>query len=156
MSLLNNKNNEVFGLTSPLLTTADGKKMGKTASGAIWLDEELSPVFEYFQYFRNTHDGDVIKFLKLFTDLSLNEITNLEKLEGQEINKAKEILAFETTKICHGQEKAENTLKKAREIFISKNNNAFEEKEIKLKRTIPKIPITPKLLTFIPRVLDVK
>ncbi len=123
---------EAFGLTSALLTTADGKKMGKTADGAVWLDETMLPPFEYFQYFRNTHDADVGKFLKLFTDLELSEIENLERLQDQEINKAKEILAFEATKICHGEKVAGEVLQKAREIFISKNSGAFEEKEISL------------------------
>jgi tyrosyl-tRNA synthetase len=125
-------NKETFGLTSPLLTTADGKKMGKTSDGAVWLDSEMLPVFDYFQYFRNTHDADVGKFLKLFTDLSLEEIAELEKLKDQEINKAKEILAFEATKICHGFDAANQALQKAREIFVSKNSAAFEEKEIAL------------------------
>ncbi len=127
-----NEAREVFGLTSPLLTTSDGKKMGKTADGAVWLDADLLSPFDYFQYFRNTHDADVGKFLRLFTDLDLEEISKLEALKDQEINKAKEILAFETTKICHGQKAADEALQKAREIFISKNSAAFEEKNIAL------------------------
>jgi tyrosyl-tRNA synthetase len=123
---------EAFGLTSPLLTTADGKKMGKTADGAVWLNSEMLTPFDYFQYFRNTHDADVGKFLRLFTDLELLEIEKLEKLKDQEINQAKEILAFEATKICHGENAANQALQKAREIFISKNSAAFEEKEISL------------------------
>ena len=123
---------EVFGLTSPLLTTADGKKMGKSSDGAVWLDGEMLSPFDYFQYFRNTHDADVGKFLRLFTDLNLEEIANLEKLRDSEINKAKEVLAFETTKICHGLKAAEDALNKAHEIFISKNSEAFEEKEVSL------------------------
>ncbi len=123
---------DAFGLTSPLLTTADGKKMGKTADGAVWLDETMLTPFDYFQYFRNTHDADVGKFLKLFTDLSLEEIAELEKLKDQEINKAKEILAFEAVKICHGEKAANEVLQKAREIFVAKNSAAFEEKEISL------------------------
>lgn len=126
------ENKDVFGLTSPLLTTADGKKMGKTADGAVWLDADMLSPFDYFQYFRNTHDADVGKFLRLFTDLDLEEIRALEKLHDQEINKAKEILAFEATKICHGEKIADEVLQKAREIFISKNAAAFEEKEISL------------------------
>ena len=122
----------VFGLTSPLLTTADGKKMGKTADGAVWLDANMLAPFDYFQYFRNTHDADVVKFLKLFTDLSLEKIAELEKLKDQEINKAKEILAFEVTKICHGEKTAQEVLQKAREIFIAKNSTAYEEKEISI------------------------
>ncbi len=120
---------EAFGLTSPLLTTADGKKMGKTAEGAVWLDESMLAPFDYFQYFRNTHDADVEKFLKLFTDLEISEI---EKLRDSNINSAKEILAFEATKICHGEKIAAEVLQKAREIFVAKNSAAFEEKEISL------------------------
>lgn len=123
---------EAFGLTSPLLTTADGKKMGKTADGAVWLDETMLSAFDYFQYFRNTHDADVGKFLRLFTDLEISEIENLEKLKDQEINKAKEILAFEAVKICHGKKAADEALQKAREIFLSKNSAAYELKEISL------------------------
>lgn len=119
-----------FGLTSPLLTTADNKKMGKSADGAVWLDSALLSPFDYFQYFRNTHDADVIKFLKLFTDLEISQINELARLQDHEINKAKEILAFEATKICHGIEAANQALQKAREIFINKNNTAFEIFEI--------------------------
>ena len=124
------KSHEIFGLTTNLLTTSDGKKMGKTASGAIWLDEKLLDPYEYFQYFRNSNDLDVIKFLKLFTDLDLLEIAKYENLYGQELNPIKEILAFETTKICHGKEIAENILQKSREIFLNKNAQAFEKKII--------------------------
>ncbi len=130
---LSSKQSEAFGLTSSLLTTFDGKKMGKTADGAVWLDDSMLPVFDYFQYFRNSHDGDVVKFLKLFTDLPLEEIKKLENLQGQEINKVKEILAFEATKICHGEEVANQVLKKAREIFLQKNIEAFEEKIIAIE-----------------------
>jgi tyrosyl-tRNA synthetase len=119
--------NNTFGLTSPLLTTADGKKMGKTAEGAVWLDESMLSPFDYFQYFRNSHDADVEKFLKLFTDLEISEI---EKLRDSNINSAKEILAFEATKICHGEKIATEVLQKAREIFVAKNSAAFEEKEV--------------------------
>lgn len=118
---------EAFGLTTPLLTTADGKKMGKTANGAVWLSENDLPAFEYFQFFRNTHDDDVIKFLKLFTDLELAQIAKYSHLSGQELNQAKEILAFEATKICHGENTANNCLQKARQIFLQKNSEAFEE-----------------------------
>jgi tyrosyl-tRNA synthetase len=121
---------ESFGLTSNLLTTADGKKMGKTADGAVWLDETMLSPFDYFQYFRNTHDLDVGKFLRLFTDLEISEIKKLEKLPDQQINAAKEILAFEAVKICHGEEIAQEVLQKAREIFAAKNADAFEKKEI--------------------------
>ncbi len=127
-----NKSREVFGLTSPLLTTADGKKMGKSADGAVWLDAKMLSPFDYFQYFRNTHDKDVGKFLRLFTDLEIAEIENLEKLKDQEINKAKEVLAFEVVKICHGENVANEVLQKAREIFVAKSSAAFEIKEVSL------------------------
>ena len=127
-----NKSREVFGLTSPLLTTADGKKMGKSADGAVWLDAKMLSPFDYFQYFRNTHDKDVGKFLRLFTDLEIAEIENLEKLKDQEINKAKEVLAFEVVKICHGENIANEVLQKAREIFVAKSSAAFEIKEVSL------------------------
>jgi len=132
---LENQKNQVYGLTTDLLTTADGKKMGKTADGAIWLDENMLSAYDYFQYFRNVDDRDVVRFLKLFTDLDLGEISELEKLQDQEINKAKEILAYETTKICHGQEAADKALERAKEIFISKNSQAYEEKKISLGKT---------------------
>jgi len=135
-NLLNSRNKEadeksnIFGLTSQLLTTSDGKKMGKTADGAVWLDSSMLSPYDYFQFFRNTHDADVIKFIKLFTDLEVGEIDNLSKFKDQEINKAKEILAYEATKICHGQEAANHALNKAREIFVAKTNNSFEIKKI--------------------------
>ncbi|MFZ9180402.1 MAG: tyrosine--tRNA ligase [Rickettsiales bacterium] len=121
------KRPEAFGLTTPLLTTCDGKKMGKTANGAVWLSIEDLSAFEYFQFFRNSHDDDVIKFLKLFTDLPLDEIAQFANLSGQDLNKVKEILAFETTKICHGENIANDCLNKARQIFLQKNSDAFEE-----------------------------
>lgn len=126
------KERDVFGLTSPLLTTADGKKMGKSADGAVWLDEEMLPAFDYFQYFRNCHDEDVGRFLRLFTELDLSEVKELENLQDQEINKAKERLAFEVVKICHGQEVADQVLQQAQEIFEKKNTAAFELKEVDL------------------------
>ncbi len=129
---IDGKEKDIFGLTSPLLTTADGKKMGKSADGAVWLDAKMLSPFDYFQYFRNTHDKDVGKFLRLFTDLEIAEIENLEKLKDQEINKAKEVLAFEVVKICHGENIANEVLQKAREIFVAKSSAAFEIKEVSL------------------------
>jgi tyrosyl-tRNA synthetase len=130
---INFKNNdkEVFGLTSPLLLNSEGKKMGKTADGAIWLDQDMLNPFEYFQYFRNVKDKDVVRFLLYFTDISNQEISKYKEVKGQELNKIKEILAFEATKICHGQDIAQNCLQKTQEIFLNKNENAF--KEIKIK-----------------------
>jgi len=97
---------EVFGVTTPLLTTADGAKMGKTAAGAVWLNEDALPGYDFWQYWRNTDDRDVGKFLRLFTDLPLNEIARLEALEGAEINQAKIVLANEVTRLCRGEEAA--------------------------------------------------
>ncbi|MFN7710409.1 MAG: tyrosine--tRNA ligase [Holosporales bacterium] len=95
---------EAFALTTPLLTTAAGAKMGKTASGAVWLDAELLAPFDYWQFWRNTHDADVGRFLRLFTELPLGEIARLEALEGADINEAKKILADEATRLLHGDE----------------------------------------------------
>ncbi len=97
---------EVFGVTTPLLTTADGAKMGKTAAGAVWLNEDALPSYDFWQYWRNADDRDVGKFLRLFTDLPLDEIARLEALEGSEINQAKVILANEITRLCRGEEAA--------------------------------------------------
>ncbi|MGL9758883.1 MAG: tyrosine--tRNA ligase [Wolbachia sp.] len=98
---------ELFGLTTPLLLNAQGKKMGKTESGAIWLDGSMLKPYDYWQYFRNVDDQDVGRFLRLLTDLSTDEIKKLESLKDQEINEAKKILATEVTKICHGDKEAE-------------------------------------------------
>ncbi|MEY4472911.1 MAG: hypothetical protein RL671_1215 [Pseudomonadota bacterium] len=97
---------EVFGVTTPLLTTADGAKMGKTAAGAVWLNEDALPGYDFWQYWRNTDDRDVGKFLRLFTDLPLEEIARLEALPGAEINQAKIVLANEVTRLCRGGEAA--------------------------------------------------
>ncbi len=98
---------EVYGLTTPLITTADGGKMGKTAKGAVWLNEDALPAYDYWQFWRNTQDADVGRFLRLFTDLPLDEIARLEALQGAEINEAKKILANESTAILHGREAAD-------------------------------------------------
>ena len=97
---------EVFGLTSPLITTASGAKMGKSAQGAIWLNKDKLPVWDFWQFWRNTEDGDVGRFLRLFTELPLDEIARLEALEGNEVNDAKIILANEATSLCHSKEEA--------------------------------------------------
>ncbi len=98
---------EVFGLTTPLITLADGGKMGKTAKGAVWLNEDSLPAYDYWQFWRNTQDADVGRFLRLFTDLPLEEIARLEALEGAEVNEAKKILANEATAMARGQDAAE-------------------------------------------------
>jgi tyrosyl-tRNA synthetase len=97
---------EAFGLTTPLLTTASGAKMGKTAAGAVWLSAEMLSPYDYWQYWRNTEDADVGRFLKLFTDLSMDEVAKLEALQGAEINEAKKVLADEATSMLHGREAA--------------------------------------------------
>jgi tyrosyl-tRNA synthetase len=107
----------VFGLTTPLLTKADGSKMGKSANGAIWLNSDKLSPYEFWQFWRNTLDADVGKFLKLFTELPVSECERLGSLEGQEINEAKVILANEVTKLCHGEEAAINSNKTARKVF---------------------------------------
>lgn len=96
----------LFGLTTPLITLADGGKMGKTASGAVWLNEDMLSSYDYWQFWRNTQDADVGKFLRLFTDIDLDEIARLEKLEGSEINQAKIILANAATEMAHSRESA--------------------------------------------------
>jgi tyrosyl-tRNA synthetase len=108
---------EVFGLTTPLLTTADGAKMGKTAAGAVWLNEDQLPAYDFWQYWRNCDDRDVGRFLRLFTDLPLEEIVRLEQLEGAEINDAKVILANEVTALCRGKDAAVTAEATARETF---------------------------------------
>ena len=108
---------DLYGLTSPLLTTASGAKMGKTADGAVWLNSDRFSPYEYWQYWRNTEDADVGRFLRLFTELALDEIARLEALEGAEINEAKAILATEATALCHGREAAEAAAETARRTF---------------------------------------
>ncbi len=97
---------ELYGATTPLLTTADGAKMGKTAAGAVWLNEDALPNYDFWQYWRNADDRDVGKFLRLFTDLPLDEVARLEALQGSEINAAKVVLANEVTKLCRGDDAA--------------------------------------------------
>jgi tyrosyl-tRNA synthetase len=108
---------QLYALTCPLLTTASGAKMGKTASGAIWLNEAQLPVYDYWQFWRNTEDADVERFLKLFTRLPLTEIAKLAALHGSEINEAKKILATEATALIHGRDKAEAAAETARKTF---------------------------------------
>ncbi len=109
--------NEVFGLTAALITTADGRKMGKTAQGAVWLTKEKLPTFDFWQFWRNTQDADVGKFLRLFTELPMSEIEKLEHLEGAEINEAKKILADEVTRLVHGLEAVDYARATAESLF---------------------------------------
>ncbi|OWY06838.1 MULTISPECIES: tyrosine--tRNA ligase [unclassified Thioclava] len=108
---------EIFGLTSPLLTTSDGRKMGKSASGAIWLNSDMLSPYEFWQFWRNTTDADVGRFLKLYTELPVEECERLGALEGSEINAAKVRLANEVTALCHGWEAAHAAEATAREVF---------------------------------------
>ena len=110
-------NSALFGVTSPLITTASGAKMGKTAAGAVWLNAERLSAYDYWQFWRNTEDADVGRFLKLFTEMPLSEIARLEKLEGSDINEAKIVLANEATALCHGQEAADAAAETARRVF---------------------------------------
>ena len=126
----------IFGLTTPLVTTASGEKMGKSASGAIWLNADRLSPYEFWQFWRNTEDGDVGKFLRLFTEISLEEIKKLELLEGSELNDAKKILASEVTKLCHGPIAAESAANTAQKIF----------EEGLLGEDLPSISITSKEL----------
>ena len=108
---------ELFGVTTPLITKADGSKMGKSVSGAVWLHEDQLSHHDYWQFWRNSDDRDVGKFMRLFTDIPLDEIARLEKLEGAEINEAKKILANEATALCRGREAAEQASETARKTF---------------------------------------
>jgi tyrosyl-tRNA synthetase len=125
-------NAQLFGLTSPLLTTSSGTKMGKTAAGAVWLNADLVSPYDYWQYWRNTEDGDVVRFLKLFTVLPLRDVGRLAALKGQEINEAKKVVATEATALVHGRAAAEQAAQTAR--------RTFEERA--LAETLPTIAVT--------------
>ncbi len=126
----------VFGLTTPLITTGSGAKMGKTARGAIWLTSDKLPPFDYWQFWRNTADGDVGRFMRLFTDLPLSEISRFEGLGGTEINEAKKVLATEVTALAHGRAAAEEAAEAAR--------HAFEQQDA--AASLPSIEIPPEPL----------
>lgn len=108
---------EVYGMTFTLLTTSEGKKMGKTEKGALWLDPNKTPPYDFYQYWRNIHDNDVIKCLKLLTFLPMSEIEELAKLKDQQINEAKKVLAYEVTKLIHGEEEAKKAQEAAEALF---------------------------------------
>ncbi|MBL6864798.1 MAG: tyrosine--tRNA ligase [Rhodospirillales bacterium] len=132
---------QLFGLTTPLMTSSSGAKMGKTAEGAIWLDNKLLPAYDFWQYWRNTEDEDIGKFLRLFTELPIKEIESLEKLKGANANEAKKVLANEVTKLCHGQDAATLSAKTAMETFegfgTSQDLPAFKIHKNKLQSGIP-------------------
>ena len=108
---------QVYGMTFTLLTTSEGKKMGKTAKGALWLDKDKCSPYDFYQYWVNVGDADVIKCLKLLTFIPMDEIRNMEKWEGAQLNKAKKILAYEVTKMVHGEEIANQVKAAAEEVF---------------------------------------
>ncbi|MBL8782751.1 MAG: tyrosine--tRNA ligase [Alphaproteobacteria bacterium] len=110
-------NVELFGLTSPLITTSSGAKMGKSVSGAVWLSADMLSPYDYWQYWRNVEDADVGRFLRIFTDLPLDEIARLEALKGAEMNDAKKVLANEATALCHGRAEAERAAETSRQTF---------------------------------------
>lgn len=121
---------DLFGLTTPLITTSSGAKMGKTADGAIWLDAEKTSPYDYYQFWRNTDDADVGRFLKLFTELPMDEISKLEQLQGSEINEAKKVLAFEATKLCHGEAEASKAADAATTAFEQGGTAGLPEVEL--------------------------
>ncbi len=131
------ENKQVYGMTFALLTTSDGKKMGKTAKGALWLDPEKTSPYEFYQYFRNVGDDDVIRCLKLITFVPMDEIRRLEKLSGQELNEAKRILAFEVTKLVHGEEEAKKAMETAEGLFgANKSAENMPTTEIELTEEV--------------------
>ncbi|MBE6822534.1 MAG: tyrosine--tRNA ligase [Ruminococcaceae bacterium] len=145
---------DVYGMTFALLTNSEGKKMGKTERGAVWLDPNKTSPFDFYQYWRNIGDADVIKCLKFLTFLPLEEIQELEKLEGGELNKAKEILAYEVTKSIHGEEEAKKAQEGARALFGAGTNtehmptteiseNDFTNGEIGLLDVLVKTKLVP-------------
>ena len=127
---------QLFALTSPLLTTSSGAKMGKSASGAVWLNADLLPVYDFWQYWRNTEDADVPRFLKLFTTLPMDEIARLSAIAGSELNEVKKILATEVTAILHGRTAAEQAAETARKTF----------EEGGLSENLPSIDVPPSEL----------
>lgn len=115
---------EVYGMTFTLLTTKEGKKMGKTEKGALWLDPEKTPPYEFFQYWRNVDDGDVVNCLKLLTFVPIEEIEEMEQFSGEQLNPVKERLAFELTKMVHGEAEAEKALSAAKSLFLHNADDA--------------------------------
>jgi tyrosyl-tRNA synthetase len=138
---------EMFALTTPLITTASGAKMGKSASGAVWLNGDMLSPYDYWQFWRNTHDADVGRFLRLFTDLPLDEVARLERLEGSEINDAKIRLANEATALCHGRAAAEAAAETARKTFVEgRFGDALPEIEVERARLASGWPLLSALV----------
>ena len=141
-------NNHVFGLTTPLITLASGAKMGKTESGAVWLDKNFLSPYDYWQFWRNIDDRDVLKFIKIFTDININEI---EKIKNENINELKILLANKATEMLHGEQMAKNSEETAKQTFadnlMGKNlpSISISEKELKEKMNIIDLIILSKL-----------
>jgi tyrosyl-tRNA synthetase len=135
---------QLFGVTTPLLTTADGKKMGKTETGAIWLNADQLGAYDFWQYWRNAHDADVGKFLRLFTDIPLDEVKRLESLQGSEINDAKKALADAVTAMLHGEAAAREAADTARRTF-EEGEAGFALPTLKV---VGQIGIVPALTTL--------
>tara|TARA_B100001123_G_scaffold259575_1_gene289232 strand:+ start:41 stop:721 length:681 start_codon:yes stop_codon:yes gene_type:complete len=133
---------EAFGWTYPLLTTSSGKKMGKTEKGAVWLDPKRTSSFEYYQYWINTEDDDVERFLSLFTFLPMNEIRELGRLSGADIREAKQRLAFETTAIVHGSENAHQAQQAAESLFSESKSVAVQDNS-----NVPSTVIDPERIS---------
>ena len=144
VSASSSKSEELYGLTSPLITNSNGGKMGKTEKGAIWLDPELLSPWEYWQFWRNTTDQDVSKFLKLFTEIDIGEINKLEKLAGEEINEAKKVLATEATALLHGRQSAEKSENTGKHLFEKIGDENF----------LPKVYIDYEILNKKISILD--
>ncbi len=144
---------DAYAMTINLLLNSEGKKMGKTQKGAVWLDPKKTTPFEFFQYWRNVDDSDVIKCIKMLTFLPLEEIEKMESWEGSQLNQAKEILAFELTKLVHGEEEADKALKAAKELFSSGNaanmptvqlsDDDFEDNTIGILNLLSKSGLVP-------------
>jgi tyrosyl-tRNA synthetase len=141
-------NNHVYGLTTPLITLASGAKMGKTVSGAVWLDKKLLSPYDYWQFWRNIDDRDVLKFIKIFTDIDLNEI---EKIENNDINELKILLANKATEMLHGKQEAKNSEETAKKTFSDNSLGEnlptvlISEKEIEERVTLMDLIILTKL-----------
>jgi tyrosyl-tRNA synthetase len=138
-------NRALFGLTSPLITTSSGAKMGKSVQGAVWLGAHRMAPYDYWQFWRNTEDADVGRFLRLFTDLPLDEIARLERLEGSAVNEAKQVLATEATALCHGSEAAAAAAETARRVFaeggVGEELPTIEVPRVELERGIAVIDL---------------
>ena len=124
---------EVLGFSTPLLLDSNGKKLGKSEGNAVWVNEELLSPYDYYQYFRNINDADVVKLLKTYTDLAVEDIENLQEKYKDNINELKKILAFEATKICHGEEKAKKAMDQAQSIFEGNSIDSLPKLEYNIQ-----------------------